>query len=850
MKFPHIHLGRRAACILVVAAFFCVFELQLFNWQILQGDTFEQEALSHRTDAVEINAARGEILDRRGKILAGNHIVYEVVYNALYMDDSKRNSTILDVVDLLEERGEAWRDILPIELDSEGNYRYKEGEEDEIETLKGPNFLNLADYATADDCMNELAKRYHYEGFSKENTRKVVSVRYSMTQDGFSINDPYVIASGVSPETVGVFGEYANRWKGIETRVGVQRYYGEDGALAPHVVGYTWGISDKQLERAEEDGTAYDSEENIAGYKQSDFIGTAGAESAFEEELRGKRGLQAIFTDENGNVTSTATTIQPEQGHTVQLTLDSELQRVANLSLAKNIRANTGDGKDGAVNCNAGAAVAVDVSDFGVLACSSYPTYDVNRFIEDSDYRVEINNDNEGKPSLNRALQGIYPPGSVFKPMVAIAGLQEEEIGAGATIYNCDGPITGVYELADLELKCTGKHYWANVYEAISGSCNCFFAELGVLLGIRRLDAYAEYFGLGENTGVELYEAKGVMSSPQEYRERHTDLGADWTQGVTAQTAIGQADNMFTPMQLASYAATIANGGQRLSTHFLQQVFDYSGDELIRRYQSQELYNAEISEDVLSVVREAMCLTATEGTARSVFSDYPVRVACKTGTAETSPLRLEDGGTQEHISFICYAPADEPEIAVSVLLEYGHGGPYAMNVAKDILDCYFGFYTWDEEGNRYNQEGDLVDDDGQIVKTKEELEEEAAQRSPTSSPDPGATAQPEGGSSPSENGGSVEPGEAPTPSPSPTPNPDRGSAIPDTIYTGAFSSPTPGEGGESGGENEDGSPGEEGESGTTPKPPGDGTPYYSGGSGNAVQKKEGASPEPTAEPSA
>ena len=129
MKFPHIHLGRRAACILVVAAFFCVFELQLFNWQILQGDTFEQEALSHRTDAVEINAARGEILDRRGKILAGNHIVYEVVYNALYMDDSKRNSTILDVVDLLEERGEAWRDILPIELDSEGNYRYKEGEE-------------------------------------------------------------------------------------------------------------------------------------------------------------------------------------------------------------------------------------------------------------------------------------------------------------------------------------------------------------------------------------------------------------------------------------------------------------------------------------------------------------------------------------------------------------------------------------------------------------------------------------------------------------------------------------------------------------------------------------------------
>lgn len=827
MKFPHIHVSRRAACILFVSVFFCAFELQLFNWQILQGDTFEQEALSHRTDAVEVNAARGEILDRKGNVLAGNHIVYEVIYNALYMDDSQRNPTILEVIDLLEERGETWRDVLPIELDSEGNYRYKEGEEDEIETLKGPNFLNLADYATADDCMNELAKRYYYEGHSKEDTRTVVSVRYSMTRDGFSINDPYVIASGVSPETVGVFGEYANRWKGIETRVGVQRYYGEDGALAPHVVGYTWGISDTQLAQAEEDGTAYDSEENISGYKPSDDIGTLGAESAFEQELRGKRGLQAIFTDENGNVTSTATTIQPEQGHTIQLTLDSELQRVANLSLEKNIKANTGDGKDGAVNCNAGAAVAIDVSDFGVLACSSYPTYDLNRYCEDSDYRNQILSDEDLRPGFNRALQGAYAPGSVFKPMVAIAGLQEGVIGAGSTIYNCDGPITGVYELADLQLKCTGKHYWANVYEAIAGSCNCFFAELGWRLTIRRLDAYAEYFGLGEHTGIELAESTGVMSNPQEYRQRHTDLGADWTDGVTAQTAIGQADNMFTPMQLAAYAATIANGGKRLNAHFLQQEFDYSGDELIRRFQSKELYDAEISDDVLSVVREAMCMTATEGTARSVFSDYPVRVACKTGTAETSPLTLEQGGTQEHISFICYAPADAPEIAVSVLLEYGHGGPYAMNVAKDILDCYFGFYTWDEEGNRYNQEGDLVDDDGEVVKTKEELDEEAAKRSGSASPTPDATAQP-GDSSDLENGENGGSQEEPTPTPSPTPNPDRGSAIPDTVYTGTSPTADPESSGEPAGEG-DGPPEGGGGGGSTPEPPQTETPYYTGG---------------------
>ena len=210
------------------------------------------------------------------------------------------------------------------------------------------------------------------------------------------------------------------------------------------------------------------------------------------------------------------------------------------------------------------------------------------------------------------------------------------------------------------------------------------------------------------------------MSNPQEYRENH---GVNWTDGVSAQTAIGQADNMFTPIQLATMCATIANGGVRLQTHFLDKITDYTGETVLEEYEPVELYDAGLSGDVLGVVQAGMQMVATEGNAGTVFANYPVSIACKTGTAETSTGK---NGTEPNLSFICYAPADDPEIAVAVMIEQGNTGNYAKNVAKDILDQYFGFYTWDEDGNKYDQEGNQVDDDGVIIKTAEELAEEQA----------------------------------------------------------------------------------------------------------------------------
>ena len=796
MKMPKIgKIGRSAACILLVLAVFVVYELRLVQWQVFQGDEFEQLSLSNRTDTIQIDAARGEILDRNGTVLTGNRTSYNIVYDALDMDYSARNATILQVLDLLESRDEEWRDRLPIVLAEDGTYQYTEDSDSEIATLQ--EFLELAEYATAEDCMTALARQYDCQGYSLEDARNVVSVRYSMTQDGFSRTNPYVIAEDVSAETVGVISEHAQEWPGIETRVSVTRYYGEDGSLAPHVVGYTGAITAEQYDAAVENGTAYSSEDNLSGYKWTDTRGQSGLETAFEEELRGSRGEETIYTDETGEVETTSVTTPPQEGNTVVTTIDSDLQRVANLSLAKNIEGNT-DAKD----CTAGAVVVLDVEDFGVLACSSYPTFDMNQYRSDNEY-VNLLAQDEEQPLFNRALQGVFVPGSVFKPVVALAALQEGVISA-ATSFNCPG----YYELADLTLNCTCSTGMRNVYTGLAVSCNTFFCNVGYELGIDRLVPYAEYFGLGTTTGVELSEATGTMSNRQEYRENH---GVSWTDGVTPQAAIGQADNMFTPIQLAAMCATIANGGVRLQTHFLDKITDYTGETIIEEYQPVELYDAGISSDVLGVVQTGMQMVATQGTAADVFANYPVSIACKTGTAETStPDENGNKPTEPNLSFICYAPADDPQIAIAVMMEYGNSGDYAKNVAKDILDQYFGYYTWDEDGNKFDQNGNQVDDDGQIVKTAEEIAEEQAQQE---------TSSQSGESQDQDASSAVEP------TPAPTPVPDRGSDIPDTPYTGEDSSSSSqassGEEDSSGGETSGG-----GESGASPAPSG---PYYSSG---------------------
>lgn len=708
MQLPKLKKpGRYAACIILLVAAFVLYEIRLFQWQIVQGEEFAEQARSNSTDFIKLTAARGEILDKNGEVLAGNRTTYRVVYDQLEETYSERNRTIIKIIDLLEERGEKWRDILPITVDADGNYAFIEGKEDDVASLKSSDLLKLADYATADDCMSALMDKFDCAGYSKEDIRVIASVRYSMTKDAFSRTNPYVIAEDVSSETVGVISEKQEELQCIKSEVNVVREYGEDGTLAPHVIGTLGAISSVAYDKAVEEGNAYSST-NVAGYSWTDTVGTDGIESAFETELRGKNGKKTISLNDAGGLDSSTVTEPPVPGNTVRLTLDSKLQKVANESLEKNVKANVE-----AKNCIAGAAVAIDIETGGVLVSSTYPTYDIKTFSEDIG---KLSSDEVRKPLYNRALNGTYTPGSSFKPMVALAALNEGIISTGTT-YFCKG-VYDYYPQYPLRCFNGNAHGTVDIYSALEESCNGYFSDVGRLLTISKMDAYAEYFALGTKTGVELPESLGVMTNPTEYEENWP--GVSWTDGLTSAAAIGQADNAFTPVQLATYCATIANGGKRLQTHFLDQITNYAGDEVVKKFEPNVVSDAELSPDVVSVVIEGMREVAanTDGTAYSVFGDYGVSVAAKTGTAEVS------GDEEPNLTFIAFAPVEDPKIAVAVVMEKGNKGAYAQNVCKDIFDAYFGFVVHGDDGKLYDREGNLIDEDGKIITRKEDLPEE------------------------------------------------------------------------------------------------------------------------------
>jgi len=495
-----------------------------------------------------------------------------------------------------------------------------------------------------------------------------------MFKQGFSQTNPYIIAPDVSVETVGIFNQLESEIPGVETGVMISRHYGEDPATAPHILGTIGALSDVQYEKIKEDDNTY-SLQNLGGYSYDDTRGQSGIESAFEEELRGTNGVMKIETDSAGGLTGRTVLESPVPGNTVQLTLDSELQRVANASLEKNVLANTKypDSK--------GGAVAIDIKTGGVLAASNYPSFDLERYYSDNEYYNMLVNDEENYPLVNRAMEGVYTPGSVFKPLVAIGALQESVIRTGTTYY-CEGYL----DFAGSTYNCLGTHGDVNVYGALQDSCNVFFYQAGRALTIKRMEVYANLFSLGVKTGVEISESSGQMSSKEYYEEQ---TGGSWTDGNTINAAIGQQEDKFTPLQLATYCAAIANNGVRYESHLLDKVLDYTGETVVYQYEPKVAEPAQVDAWVMDVVKDSMLMVSKYGTASDVFANYPVNVCSKTGTAENS------GNQADNLTFIAYAPADDPQIAVAVVLEYAGKLDYARQVAKDMFDQYFGY---DEDG--------------------------------------------------------------------------------------------------------------------------------------------------------
>lgn len=662
---------RLIICIVVIVLIFSGFTLRLFNWQIINEDTYK-EISAQSTSYTEISdATRGEILDSNGKPLAVNKTAYNIVINKIYVVEDSTNDIINPLLDLCAVCDTKWVDVLPITV-TESGMAFENDSSSEVLYITGESMLNDNDLVTADEVFAELSKRYDAQDIEDIYRRRdIVSVRYNMEKTGYSYSKAYVFAENISEDAVAIISERTQSVAGVDIRVTNERVI-KNGTLVPHILGVVGSLSADEYESKKDDG-----------YSMDDVIGKFGIEAALEEELRGEAGVKTIVKDENGNIVSEEESVKAKPGNTVYLTIDSNVQSVANYSLQKNINRARAEGVNEVKNakaqnkeqqsrlgedCYCGGAVMLSVKDNAVIAAASAPNYDISKYY-DSDYNAWLNTD-EHAPMFSRTFDGAFAPGSAYKPCVALAALQEKVIKSTTTI-KC----TKHYDYYPQDVvNCMGTHGSIALHSAMTYSCNYFFAETGRRLGATTLYMYAEKFGLGVKTGIEIDESTGVLAG----RDSTT-----WYVGNTVQAAIGQSDNTFTPMQLATYVSTIANNGVRYRTHLVKKIVNYERDETVLYNNPKEpevVDNAGISKKNARLVKASMRSVVTSGTATPV-SAYPKAVAGKTGTAENAG--------SDHVIFVCFAPYEKPEVAVAVVLEHGAKGKYAMNVAMDMMDAYF-----------------------------------------------------------------------------------------------------------------------------------------------------------------
>ncbi len=649
---------RFALIITIVLIAMAAFSARLIQWQIFQTDYYNNIALTSTEYNVSTDAIRGEIYDVNGVPLAVNKTGYRVLINKIFMPDEELNSAVVKLVALLESCGGKWIDELPIIVDENGEYAFDEKKTDEINTLKSKDNLNMNPYSTAAECMAKLVERYGCEDYTKKQQRDIISVRYNMTRVGYTRSRPYVFAEKISERAMNVISENMQSVRGVETESMAIRVY-ENGEVAPHIVGVTGLIS------AEEYTTM-----KSKGYGYTDEIGKSGIESAFEKELRGSSGTRTYEINSDDKVTSYESIVS-KPGNSVYLTIDSKLQKTAQKALKEAVKeandyAKSVDDKDMGADCKGAAIVVLNVSDFSVLCAASYPTYDLSKYY--SDYEKLASDPTV--PLFDRAFMGALAPGSTFKPLVASAALQEKAITT-KTHIDCEG----VYTKNGLKLWCMGFHGPIDMYQGIRDSCNVFFAETARLVGIDNIDKYARRCGLGVKTGVEVIESRGTLAGPEYSRE----MGSEWYDSFVSPAGIGQSDNQFTPLQLATYAATIANNGVRLRAHVVDKVVSYNGNDVIYETEPEIMDNMGVSVQNLKEVQKAMNMAADNYTA---LQDFPMQIAGKTGTAENAG--------SDHANFICYAPYDKPQIAIGIMVEHGAKSTVAINAAKKVMREYFG----------------------------------------------------------------------------------------------------------------------------------------------------------------
>ena len=667
---------RRMMLLIAAAAVIIgLYGFRLIFLQLVNGDSFTAQATNTTDYKFTVTAARGDIVDSKGERIASSTTGYNVVLNKLLMGDEDLDTMLQKIVGLLGKNGESWNDSLLIgQPDAAGHYEFtaasdNAAEQKALAAMK--DNLGLQQYATADDVMEKLVEDYDLADFSLYWQRVLSGIHYEMQLQAFSNMNNFVMAENVSEATVATIKENSLSLPGVEIVETSTRSY-EQGTVLPHVLGRVGKITAEKWKVTDENGqVTYPLKEK--GYNMNDIIGISGLESAYEDELRGKDGVETITRNSDGVIVNTALTTVPEPGHTVQLTIDSEFQKAVDQALAKNVEwiKNTyADSKQ----ANAGAVVVIDVKTGGVLAASNYPSFDQNLYAAQyNEYSAD-----ENMPLFNRALQGLYTPGSTYKPSVAVAGLDTGLLNRNSTV-NC----TRVYTYyKDYRPRCA-QHGHGNgpidVINAIKWSCNIFFYDVGRRLTSDVYDAYAYKLGLGQRTGVEVSEALGHLTTKND---------SNYTESLDIQAAIGQGNTAVTPIQLATYAATLANRGTRYRTHFVKAILDSNTGETLEETQPEVMDVVEDKGETFDLVREGM-----KGVAQTIpaLAAYPYTIACKTG----SPQRSEGyyvGSTYKHYTnaaMIAYGPAEDPEIAIGVVVEYGGAGTRTGQLVADIFNAYY-----------------------------------------------------------------------------------------------------------------------------------------------------------------
>ena len=655
----------KATAVLMLA----MITVRLFSMQVIDGEVYVKTAESRASTGTVTKAPRGDILDKYGRVLVTNKSGYSVRLKKTSNDNVKINEIVSEIVSILEDTENPVVNSLPITLEYPYEFEFEDRNDNDSSSDEKDNWFennkhNLNSDMSADDVIRAYCDIYGISGdYKSEHIRSIVSVRYETDVKQYSSVTPVTVAEDINAEAVMAIKSLNEGIDGVIVAEDYARAYTTPG-LATHILGRTGQISSDEYNKNKQNG-----------YGINDTIGKQGIERWAEKYLRGKDGVTGTYTEIDGKTVELSEGQEPVPGNYVMLTIDYDIQATLEKSLENTIKAIGGD-------CNAGGAVVLDVNTGDTLAIASYPTYDMTTF--DKDYSKLVQN--ESNPMLNRAVSGLYSPGSTFKPLTAIAGIQSGVVTPKEHI-TC----TGIYDYyKDYQPSCwiwseyNSTHGAQDVTHAIENSCNVYFYELGRRLGIDRLDEYAKKFGLGEYTGIELTEeTAGHMASPEYKKQAVVNVtDSDWFGGDTLQAAIGQSYSLFTPVQLANYCATIANGGTRYKVNLIDSVRSSVDGSVVEEFGSEVVEKIDMDPQTVDQIHNGMKKVVDEGSARSIFEGYPIAVGGKTGTAQL-------GKGANNAVFIAFAPFDNPKIAVAVVLEHGVRGTNAGRVARDVFDQYF-----------------------------------------------------------------------------------------------------------------------------------------------------------------